>query len=383
MSDITTNYVLTRGVEEILPGKDKLASQMESGSITLYQGFDPTGPSLHIGHFIGIRKLAQFQKLGHKVIFLIGDFTAMIGDPTDKAAARTVLTKEHVLENLKDYKKQVSKVIDFEGENKAEVKFNSEWLSKLSLKEIIELSANFTVQQMIERDMFDVRMKDGKPIYLHEFLYPLMVGYDSKVMQVDLEIGGSDQLFNMLAGRTLQKLDGKDKCVLTMKLLTDKDGKKMGKTEGNAIFLSDSANEIYAKIMSWPDDFIKSGVDLLTDIDASDLHGKSEMDAKKMLALDVVSQICGEEAGKEANEHFEKTFQDKKPDFSSHFIQRENLAALVAEAKGVSVSEAKRLILQGAVEINGKSNTDPTSSTTEGDEIRIGSHTFGTVVKEE
>src|SRR5258708_32925950 len=252
-----TDEVLTRGVAQILPTKEGLSELMSKRKITLYQGFDPTAPSLHVGHFIGIRKLAQFQKLGHKVIFLIGDFTGIIGEPTDKSAARKRQTKEEVLENLKDYKKEVEKVIDFTGPNAAEVRFNSKWLAKLTFEDLIEISSHFTVQQMIERDMFQERIKDEKPIYLHEFFYPLMQGYDSVAMDVDLEIGGNDQMFNMLAGRTLMReFKGKEKFVLACKLLTDASGKKMGKAEGNMITLAEKPETMFGQIISWTDGMI-------------------------------------------------------------------------------------------------------------------------------
>lgn len=373
--------VLTRGVEEILPSKKELVNLLSKKKITIYQGFDPTAPSLHIGHFIGIRKLAQFQKLGHKVIFLIGDFTGLIGDPTDKKAARVKQTREEVLVNLKNYKKQAAKILDFEGPNKAEVVFNSDWLGKLTFEEIINLSSNFTVQQMIERDMFQKRMNENKPIYLHEFLYPLMQGYDSVAMTpngVDMEIGGSDQLFNMLAGRTLMKtLKNKEKFVLSMKLLTDNDGKKMSKTDGNAIFLSDSANEIYAKVMSWPDSFISPSVELLTDLPL-DLEKKmGPLSAKKMLALEIVRQTHGEKNSKNAQVTFEKTFTEKEPDFETAPISGMALAqALALFNSKKSVSEAKRLIKQGAVDVNGEVASETGYTVKSGDKIKIGKKTF-------
>jgi len=199
------NEVLTRGVQQVLPDKKGLADLMSKRKIKLYQGFDPSAPSLHLGNFVGLMKLRQFQKLGHEVIFLVGDFSGMIGDPTDKLATRTKLTREQVLENAKSWKKQASMLLDFEGDNPAKIVFNSEWLDKLNFKDVIELSSNVTVQQLIERDMFQERIKNKAPIYLHEFLYPVVTGYDSVALEVDLEIGGNDQMFNILIGRTLEK----------------------------------------------------------------------------------------------------------------------------------------------------------------------------------
>ena len=231
------NEILSRGVAEVLPGKKGLADLMAKRKIKLYQGFDPSMPSLHLGNFVGLMKLRQFQRLGHEVIFLVGDFTGMIGDPTSKLSTRPKLTREQVLENAKAWKKQASLLLHFSGENPAKMLFNSEWLDKVSFRDLIEITSNFTVQQMIERDMFQERLKADKPIHLHEFLYPVAQGYDSVAMNVDLEIGGSDQLFNMLAGRTLMKaMKNKEKFVLTTKLLVDKEGSKVGKTTGNALF---------------------------------------------------------------------------------------------------------------------------------------------------
>jgi tyrosyl-tRNA synthetase len=220
--------LLSRSVENIYPNADALRTELKSGKqLVFYSGYDPTAPTLHIGHGITMLKLRQLQDLGHKVIMLIGDFTGMIGDPTDKSAARQKLTREQVLENCKEYKKQAERILNFGGENSVEVKFNSEWLKKMSFEEVIELSSHFTVQRMLERDMFEKRMKEEKPIYLHEFLYPLMQGYDSVAMDVDGEVGGNDQTFNMLAGRTLMKeIKHKEKFVIATKLLADETGKK-------------------------------------------------------------------------------------------------------------------------------------------------------------
>ncbi len=368
--------ILDRGVEVVLPTKEALRETIVKRKITLYQGFDPTAPSLHIGHFIGVRKLAQFQALGHKVVFLIGDFTAMIGDPTDKLATRKKLTKEDVIKNLKDYKKQVEKVISFDGTNPAEIMFNSTWLSKLNFEQIIELSSNFTVQQMIERDMFHQRLKHGKPIYLHEFYYPLMQGYDSVAMDVDLEVGGNDQLFNMLAGRTLMRnIKNKEKFVLTMKLLVDSSGKKMGKTEGNAIFLSDTATNIFGKIMAFDDGMLPLAIELLTDLPMDTTLKVPAMDAKKALAFEVVKQIHGEDRARDAKENFEKTFQHKAPDYSKKIKNLKTLSLTVGDLVG-SISQAKRLILAGGVDVDGETIKDISYDLKGGEKLKIGKRIF-------
>ena len=365
--------ILTRGVSEILPSKDGLKELLQNKKITIYQGFDPTGDSLHIGHFIGLRKLGKLQKLGHKIIFLIGDFTAMIGDPTDKSATRKTLTREEVENNFKNYREQAAKVLDFEGENKAEVLYNSEWLGKINFEELINLSANFTVQQMIERNMFKVRLSENKPIYLHEFLYPLMQGYDSVAMDVDLEIGGNDQLFNMLAGRTLLKsLKNKEKFVMTMKLLEDGSGWKMGKTEGNAVNLSDSAENIYGKIMSFPDSMLQIGYELLTDIENIDAK---PMQAKKNLAFDIVRQIKGEEEAKSAQQSFENTFQNNNPEYKQ-IDKQETFVQTLAYATNASTSHVKNLINQNAISLNGEKVNNFNQDLKSGDKLRIGTTTF-------
>jgi len=376
--------VLSRGVSEILPDKKSLGSLMAKKKITLYQGFDPTADSLHIGHFIGVRKLSQFQKLGHKVIFLIGDFTGMIGDPTDKSAARVTLTAEQIKNNYKKYKSQVSRLIDFEGPNKAEVRYNSQWLSKLNFADILELSSNFTVQQMLERDFFVSRVKEQKPIYLHEFLYPLMQGYDSVAMGVDLEVGGNDQLFNMMAGRHLMKnLKNKEKYVLTMKLLTDKGGQKMGKTTGNAIFLNDSANDIYGKVMAMSDDSIPSAIELLTDLPLDLPNSQDPMETKKQIAHEITSQVHGIDEATKAQSFFEETFQKGNLPENVPTAQVDlevNVVDLIDQSGLVdSKSQVKRLIREGAISIDGDKIDDQNHSLDEKDKgkiIRIGKARF-------
>jgi len=267
--------ILNKAVEDILPSKEYLKTLLNSNKkLRIYQGFDPTAPTLHIGHTVMMRKLEDFRKLGHEVIFLIGNFTAMIGDPSDKKATRTQLTKEQVEENLKLYKEQASAIIDINNrDNPVKIMYNYDWLGSLTFDEVIKLSSEFTVQQMIKRSMFQERLTNDKPIGLHEFLYPLMQGYDSVAMDVDVELGGNDQLFNMLAGRTLMKsLKNKEKIVIAGKLLTTSDGKKMGKSEGNMIMLSDSPENIYGKVMAYPDGHIMLGFELLTNYDLDQIE---------------------------------------------------------------------------------------------------------------
>lgn len=373
---------LTRGVEQILPSKKALEKLMKKKKITLYQGFDPSSKSLHLGNLIGIRKLAQFQKLGHKVIFLIGDFTGMIGDPTDKSSARKKLSKKEVLDNAKDYKRQIKNILKFDGPNKAEVKYNSEWLSKLTLSEIADLASNFTVQQMLERDFFQERLRKNKPVYIHEFIYPLMQGYDCIAMDVDLEIGGNDQLFNILAGRELMhKLKNKEKYVLTYKILEDATGNKMGKSEGNAINLTESPNDIYGKIMSFPDNFISLGIELLTDLPLDLVEKSSQLEAKQALSLDVVKQVYDEDSANNAQKYFNTTFRKKEPEYEKEVSLKETLQEVVFFATKTSISEAKRLIDQGAVDVNNENIKNPKFKLKGGEKIKIGKKTFIKVKK--
>ena len=367
---------LTRGVANILPTKNELAALMAKKKITLYQGFDPSSKDLHIGNWIGIRKLAQFQQLGHRVIFLIGDFTGMIGDPTDKSAARKKMTKAQALKNAKDYTQQVGKTLKFTGPNAAKVLFNSKWLSKLSFEDVVELASHFTVQQMLERDFFQDRIKKNKPIYLHEFFYPLMQGYDCVAMDVDLEIGGSDQLFNILAGRHLMKtLKNKEKFVLTMKYLADPLGKKMGKTEGNAINLSCTPEDMFGQLMALPDNLLDLTIELLTDLPVELVKELGPLESKKRIAFDVVKQLHGNTKAEEAQKKFELTFQKKAPEFKT-FISEGPFLDTVAKASGVSISQAKRLFSQGSVDVNGKTIKNPLFKIKDGDEIKIGKKTF-------
>ncbi len=374
--DLDIEKVLTRGVAEVLPTKKELADLMAKKKITLYQGFDPSSKNLHIGNWIGIRKLAQFQKLGHRVIFLIGDFTGMIGDPTDKSTARKKMSKEQAKKNAEHYTEQIGKTLKFTGPNPAKVLFNSEWLSKLSFEEVAELASNFTVQQILERDFFQDRLKKNKPIHLHEFLYPLMQGYDCVAMDVDLEIGGSDQLFNMLAGRHLMKaLKKKDKLVLSMKLLTDPSGDKMGKSEGNAININSTPNDMFGQLMALPDNTLDLAIELLTDISMELINELGPLELKKKMAFDVVRQLHGNTKADEAQKKFEQTFQERKPDFKTITVPNPILINVVSDFSE-SRSEAKRKIMQGAIDVNGKAETNPLKELGDGAEIKIGKKTF-------
>ena len=355
--------ILNRGVENIYPDKESLKKVLLSGKkIKLYCGFDPNAPTLHIGHGIAIRRLAKFQELGHHVIFLFGDFTGQIGDP-DKLSVRRQITHQEVLENLKGWKKQIKNLIDVD---KIDFKFNSKWLGKLNFSDIINIAQNFTVQQMIGRDMFQERLKVDRPIYLHEFFYPLMQAYDSVEMDVDLELGGNDQTFNMLAGRTLMKaMKGKEKFVLTTKLLSDPTGKKMGKSEGNMITLADEPRDIYGKVMSWSDGMILPGFEILTDIPAEEIvviekemkDGANPKKFKMLLAYKVVEVYCGKENAISAEESFKQIFEEglNPVNIPVFKIKERNIVdVLVAVKLAESKSQARRLIKEGGVRVDQK-----------------------------
>ncbi len=381
--------LLTRGVENIYPKSEFLEARLKEGKqLSLYTGYDPTAPTLHIGHGITLLKLKQFQDLGHKVIFLIGDFTGMIGDPTDKSSARQKLTKEEIVENYKTYKDQASKILNFGGENPVEVKYNSEWLGKMSFEDVIELSSNFTVGRMLERDMFQKRMEEEKPIYLHEFMYPLMQGYDCVAMDVDGEVGGNDQTFNMLAGRTLMKqLKDKEKFVLTGKLLADSSGAKMSKTAGNMIALSDAPEDMFGKVMSWGDDMILSGFELCTTVDSKEINAidvsKNPRDLKLKLAFEITKTFLGEEASKQGQDYFANVIQnkDKPEDITELSPSGSDIVTVLVEAGfAVSTSEARRAIEQGGVKINDQKVESIEDEVKSGDIVQKGKRFFVKIV---
>ncbi len=363
--------LLDRGVENIFPNRDFLETQLKSGKqLTIYLGIDPTGPTLHLGHAINLKRLGLFQQLGHKIILLIGSFTAMIGDPTDKLAARKPLTRKQVMDNCKLYKKQAETFLRFHGANKAELRFNHKWFDKLTFDKILNLTSNFTVQQMMERDMFEKRQQEGKPIGLHEFLYPVMQAYDSIALHVDGEIGGNDQTFNMLAGRDLVKsMENREKFVLTNKLLTDTTGKKMGKSEGNMLTLEDSPEDKFGKVMSWTDGMILGGFELCTDVPVEQINEyKTQLetdanprDIKLELAFQVVKIYHGEEAAHHAKENFIQTFSKKEtPDEMPEITPSAyDIVTVLTESKLVtSNSEAKQQLKQNAVKVNQAVVTD-------------------------
>lgn len=364
---------ISRGVQEFFPSFDFLKSQLGSGrKLRIYTGIDPTGPTLHLGHMIVIKKLKEFQGLGHQIILLIGDFTAMIGDPTDKMAVRKVLTEQEINKNLKLYKKQAATFLNFSGKNAAKIEYNSKWLKKLGMKDVLNLTSLMTVDQMMKRDMFVRRGEEGKPVYIHEFMYPLLQGYDSVALDVDIEIGGNDQMFNMLVGRDFQKkLNNREKTCITMKLLADTTGKKMGKTEGNMVSLLDSNFEMFGKIMSWTDDMIANGFELCTNVSVGEFEEikktladttTNPRDLKIRLAKEVVSIYYGAKKADEAEQNFINTFSkgELPSDIQEIGVPSGTPLSMILQNEKMvaSAGEFKRLIKEGAI------------NTTEGEEIK-------------
>lgn len=317
MNDI--DELLQRGVANIIPGKDELKKLLESGKkLNIYLGIDPTATHIHLGHAVPLRKLQQFANLGHNVTFLIGDFTALIGDTSDKDSERPVLTKEQIEENFKTYKKQAEKILDF---TKVNVRFNSEWLSKVNLEETIKLCHNFSAGDFAGRELIAKRLKNGKHVGLHEFLYPVLQGYDSYFMDTDIQVGGTDQTFNMQAGRELQKkLRNKESFVLANPFLEGTDGRKMSKTWGNAIWLDEAPNDMFAKAMAINDDLIVEYFTLATNVSLGEIKkieselksGVNPINLKKKLAHLIVIELHDEKSADEAQANFERTVQNKQ-----------------------------------------------------------------------
>jgi len=366
--------LIKRGADEILL-EAELADRLKSGRrLRIKAGFDPTAPDLHLGHTVLINKLRQFQDLGHEVLFLIGDFTGMIGDPTGKSATRPPLTRDEVIENARTYESQIFKILDPE---KTLVMFNSSWMGEMKATDLIQLAAKYTVARMLERDDFSKRYKSGQPIAIHEFLYPLIQGYDSVAMKADVELGGTDQKFNLLVGRELQKTFGQTpQVVLTMPLLEGTDGvNKMSKSLGNTIGIAEAPDEMFGKLMSISDALMWRYLDLLSFESAGTLkqwrrevdQGLNPRDVKFRLGQEIVGRFHGPQAGQAALAAFIARFQqgalpDEIPERNlTAPAGKMPIARLLKEVGLVaSTSEALRLIKQGGVRIDGNRADDPT-----------------------
>ena len=363
--------LLTRGIANIIPSKNELEKLLRSGKkLNVYFGIDPTATKIHLGNAVPLRKLQTFAELFHNVIFLIGDFTTLIGDTSDKDSERPMLTSKQIQENFKTYKNQAGKILDF---SKIQVKHNSEWLKKLTFAEIIKLSQQFSFGDFAARELIKKRLLSGKHVGLHEGLYPTMQGYDSYFLDTDVQIGGTDQTFNMQAGRILQKnWRKKESFILANEFLLGTDGRKMSKTWDNAIWLDDAPNDMFAKVMAINDDLIIQYFTLATNIDLSEIKkieeelksGKNPMEIKRKLAYTILSELYCDEDAKKSQEHFQKTVQNKQAPkvlptykFSGKAQTRiDDLLLLTNLAE--SRLQAKRLIEQGGVEIEGSKITD-------------------------
>ncbi len=364
--------IIQRGADEILVEKELIAKLKEGRPLRIKAGFDPTAPDLHLGHTVLINKLRQFQDLGHEVLFLIGDFTGMIGDPTGKSATRPPLTEDDVKQNAKSYQQQIFKILDKE---KTKVMFNSQWMSKMSSVDMIKLAASSTVARMLERDDFSKRYKGGQSIAIHEFLYPLIQGYDSVAMQADVELGGTDQKFNLLMGRQLQEQHGqKPQCVLTMPILEGLDGvQKMSKSLNNYIGIDDAPKDMFGKIMSISDDLMWRYFELLSFRPMSEIEGfktdmqagKNPRDIKFLLAEEIIARFHSEAEATAAREGFIAQFAKNKipddiPELSFAAPADGYPIANLLKDAGLcgSTSDAMRMIQQGAAKIDGEKIAD-------------------------
>ncbi|MCA9470972.1 MAG: tyrosine--tRNA ligase [Nitrospirales bacterium] len=392
--------LILRGTVEViqldaLREKLKLSLQ-EQRPLRVKAGFDPTAPDLHLGHTVLIQKLKHFQDLGHEILFLIGDFTGMIGDPTGVSETRVALTKEQVLENAKTYETQIFKTLD---PSKTRIVFNSQWMNEMNAEQVVQLCSHYSVARMLERDDFAKRYRDQKPISVHEFLYPLVQGYDSVALKADVELGGTDQKFNLLVGRDLQRDYGqKPQVVITMPLLEGTDGiRKMSKSYGNYIALEDKPGDMYGKIMSISDSLMRRYYELLTTEDLSSIDRQHPMEAKKALAELIVRQYHGEDGAGQAKADFQQRFQSKdfpdEPD--AHLVlQASDFSDPDASSLSVvdllmktgllpSKAEARRLVAQNAVQLNGEKLTDQNACVTfqagESYRLKIGKRKFALI----
>ena len=395
MSDINLQIqTLLRGTVEVFSAEELAARLTEAAKegrqLRVKAGFDPTSPDIHLGHTVVLRKMRQFQDAGHKAVLIIGDYTARIGDPTGQNTTRPILSAEQIEENAKTYFQQAGKILDT-SEEKLEVQHNSKWLSGMQLADIIKLTSSMTVARMLERDTFELRYKKGDAIGIHEFLYPLMQGYDSVMIKSDVELGGTDQTFNNLIGRDLQRLDGqKPQIVMTMPILVGLDGKeKMSKSKNNYIGVTDEPNEMFGKVMSISDDMMENYFTLLTDIEPekikkivnpAETHPK---ETKVMLGKMIVTQFYDEKAGQAAADNFENVFvQNKLPDEMPEIkITADPLTAskLLLQCGLVDTGgEGKRAVKQGGAKINDEKLTDPNQQITpeDGMIIQVGKRKF-------
>lgn len=392
MQDIESQLALIkRGTAEIISEEDLIAKLKQNRPLNVKAGFDPTAPDLHLGHTVVLQKMKHFQELGHNVTFLIGDFTGMIGDPTGKSETRKPLTKEQVIANAETYKEQVFKILDPE---KTKICFNSTWLEPLTMKETLSLMAKFTVARIIERDDFQKRYKAGEPIGMHEFMYPIMQGFDSVNMNTDVELGGTDQKFNLLVGRDLLRQYGKEAQVaITMPIIEGLDGvQKMSKSLGNYVGISESPKEMFGKLMSITDDLMFRYYELLSDMSLQDIEKMKKdietgdfhpMTAKKNLAKEIVARYHGTKAGTEAEEEFVRVFSNKNipTDIEEYKIQGTFLDIILALNFASSKSEARRLAEQGGIHFENEKIYDLTTAPDHEGILKVGKRKFAKLIK--
>ncbi len=403
-TDEELRRLTTRAVAEIIPREGFMAALRSGRALRLKMGFDPSAPDLTLGHAVGLRKLRQFQELGHTVVVIVGDWTARIGDPSGQSKTRPMLTAEQVKENAETYMRQFFRIVDRE---LTEVRWQSEWFDEFALTDVVRLAAKFTVAQMLQREDFAQRYAGQKPIGIHELLYPLLQAYDSVIVKADVEFGGTDQTFNLLVGRELQPEFGQlSQAVFTVPILVGTDGKvKMSKSVGNYIALDDPPHDMYGKIMSIPDSLIGVYFELLTDVSDGELNsirgavhagGASARDQKMRLAREIVSQFHGAAAAKQAEAEFARTFRERQlpealpeksisfeevlsnaPHFEEDGERYSKLPWLLAHLElASSQSEAQRLLRQRAVEIDGEVVESPKLALRHGMVIRVGKHRF-------
>ena len=382
------NFLLKRGVSEII-SEEELTKLLNSGKkLRLKEGFDPSSTDIHMGHMVGLRKLRQFQELGHQVVLIVGDWTAQIGDPSGASVTRPMLTAEKVKENAETYMKQFFRVVDRE---KTEVRWQSEWFGNFSLADVIKLTSKFTVAQFLAREDFNNRFKAGKPIAITEFMYPLLQAYDSVAVQSDVEFGGQDQKFNFLVGRELQTMMGQrpQQCFMTA-LLVGTDGvHKMSKSLGNYIGVDEAPDEIYGKVMALADNMIIQYFELLTDVSDNELmdfkrqiagNTVNPMVLKKRLAVELVTQLHGHDNAVKADEHFTNVFQKREmPEEIAEIAVTadEDIRDIITRANiAKSRSDATRLLQQGAISIDGVKLTSGKTAYQDGNIIKVGKHNF-------
>lgn len=378
--------LLTRGVENIIPSKEKLQTLLDSGKkLNIYLGIDPTATRIHIGHAVPLRKLNEFASLGHNVMFLIGDFTALIGDTSDKDSERPILTQEQINSNFETYKKQAEKLVDF---SKIKVVHNSTWLKDLKFEDIVKLTQHFSAGDFTSRELIKKRLESGKHVGLHELLYPVMQGYDSYHLDTDIQLGGTDQTFNMQAGRVLQKdLRNKESFIISNGFLEGTDGRKMSKSWGNAIWLDDEPNDMYGKVMSLKDELLSSYFTLATSLSMEEINaikaqieaGTNPMQFKKQLAFQIVTELHNTDAAKQAQDFFESTIQNKEApsDIPTVLVKSGTpiLEILKSAELEVSNSDIKRTLEQGGVEVDGVRINDP-SVQVAGTILKFGKRTY-------